>query len=340
VATLTTRDLSVDSLAEKAYLNLDQRQDLEKSVENTQHMLHEARAGRVDGNIEQMEKQLHRESTMLHNGTPPQLDTLSKNRLLKKVKELEDEFTHSLPTYDQMQKPRPDHVDWHTAWERKHQRNVLAWKTGLLMLDPNNTEPNFRNIARLRGDTSMGVDPRKYWAGFDNIKFEEFEEATLKDLIENMDDAAYLTFLQLKMAQWAKPLILKKLDWSKEMYAAAEQRYQEAMEALQDETTPVAQTFQPGIPEIPEEEEDGEENPAEKWPTPLITALNMPISRFLREAKISAPLFYKARKTQEWPPAMKKAIETTLQRLQSAQQAVAEPESVSEPATTIDIEPS
>src|SRR5258706_3241076 len=152
MATLTENDLSVDSLAKKTYLNFDQRQELQRSVEATTVMLNETRAGRVDGDVEALEKQVQREQHMLKGGTPPELDTLSKNRLFKKVKGLEDKFTEALPTYKPMQVASPNHVDWHTAWERTHQKDVLAWKTGLLMLDPNNTEPNFRNIARLRGN--------------------------------------------------------------------------------------------------------------------------------------------------------------------------------------------
>src|SRR5712691_7388145 len=102
---LTDRDLSVGELAKKSYLNFDQRQELEKSIEATDTMLNETRAGRVEGDVEAMEKQLSREKHMLDSGSVPTLDTQDKNKVFGKVKELEAKFTHALPTYEQMQIP-------------------------------------------------------------------------------------------------------------------------------------------------------------------------------------------------------------------------------------------
>ncbi len=221
--TLTAKELSVDTLASKSYLTVDQRKSLEESIASAEAMLRdpETRAAGVAPDVEMLEHQLARERQMLTVGTPPKLDTLSKNRVFQRVQALEEDFAASLPTYEQMQRARPDDIDWHTAWERFNQEKVRAWQQGLLMLDPDNTEPNFRSIARLRGNTAQRTDPRKYWQGFDAIAFGKHIE---EELIETLDDLAYARFLELKMRQWSKLTICKELEWSAALYDAAEER--------------------------------------------------------------------------------------------------------------------
>ncbi len=330
MTTLSANDLSVASLAKKTYLNFDQRQELERSIDATNTMLEETRAGRVDGDAEALEKQLRNERTMLGSGSPPELDTVSKNRLYHKVKDLEARFTEALPTYEQMQVASPSNVDWHTAWERQHQQDVLAWKTGLMMLDPNNTEPNFRNVARLRGNKGPGTDPRKYWQGFEAIKFEAVEQSIIDDLMATLDDAAYMQFLQYKAAGWAQKSILKQLDWSKELYAAAQARFEKSMPKVQDEPEFVE----------PEEVDEEIETQVEPWPVPMIKAAGLSINKFCQRNGIDGPQFHKQKKTGKFTPAMRKAIEKGLKTLEAKKSGVTEPVTqVTEPETTIDVEP-
>src|SRR6266851_1456342 len=340
MTTLTEHDLSVGELAKKAYFNVDQRKELELSIDTTQTMLNETRAGRVQGEVEAMEKHLLRERQMLATGTPPQLDTQTKNKVFRKVQELETKFTHALPTYEQMQIPSPNHIDWHVAWERQHQQDVLAWKTGLLMLDPDNSEPNFRNIARLRGNKIAGTDPRKYWQGFEAIKFAQTEQQILEDMIATMDDAAYMSFLQLKSANWSKKNILRKLDWSEPMYEAAESRYEQAIRKLsEDEDSPTPRAAI--LPELDVEEVEETEvvEEVEKgWPIPLIKSYGLSVNKFVGLAKINPGRFYNPTKTQKWPVDVKKKIEKTLQSLQKHQEET-EPVAVTEPVIDIVAEP-
>ncbi len=339
MTTLSANDLSVASLAKKTYLNFDQRQELERSIDATNTMLEETRAGRVDGDAEALEKQLRNERTMLGSGSPPELDTVSKNRLYHKVKELETKFTEALPTYEQMQVASPSHVDWHTAWERNHQQDVLAWKTGLMMLDPNNTEPNFRNVARLRGNTRQGTDPRKYWQGFEAIKFEAVEQQIIDDLMATLDDAAYMQFLQYKAAGWAQKSILKQLDWSKELYAAAQARFEKSMpqiahpsqEDSEAEGNLTAFTAEP-------EEVETQEDP---WPVPMIKAAGLSINKFCQRNGLEGTQFHKMKKSGKWSAAYKKAIEKGLKTLQEKKSGVTEPvtSQVTEPETTNGTEP-
>lgn len=342
--TLTAKDLSIESLAKKTYLNLDQRQELTRSIEATSTMLEETRMGRVDGDAEALEKQGHRERQMLLNGAPPELDTVSKNRLYRIVKDLEDKFTGGLPTYEQMQIPSPNHIDWHIAWERQHKKDVLAWKTGLMMLSPDNTEPNFRNIARLRQNKAAGTDPRKYWQGFEAIKFEEHEQEIIDDLIATMDDGAYTLFLQLKAAGWAKVNILKHLGWSKELYAAAEFRFEQAISQLKGGDLPSQPISEP-ISE-PEELEELEEvvKPEKGWPIPLIVATGSSVNKFVLQSGVcdkNTSRFYNTCKTGKWKPKDKKIIEVHLAKLNAKHQAVAEPltDDVIEPEYTNVTEP-
>jgi len=340
MATLTEHDLSVGELAKKAYLNVDQRHELEQSIVATETMLNETRAGRVEGDVEAMEKHLSRERQMLHTGMPPQLDTQTKNKVFRKVQELEAKFTHALPTYEQMQIPSPNHIDWHVAWERQHQQDVLAWKTGLLMLDPDNSEPNFRNIARLRGNKVAGTDPRKYWQGFEAIKFAQTEQQILEDMIATMDDTAYMSFLQLKSANWSKKNILRKLDWSEPMYQAAESRYEQALLGLsEDEDSPTPRAAILQEPDVEEAEETEVVEEVEiAWPLPLIKACGISVNKFLGLAKITGTRFYQYKKTGNWPSDVRKKIEKTLQSLQNRQEKT-EPVAVTEPVIDIVAEP-
>lgn len=330
MTTLSNQDLSVESLAKKSFLNFDQRQELERSIEGTQEMLTAVRSGFVTGNVEAMEKQLAREREMLSAGSPPNLDTVSKNRLFRKVKELEEKFTEALPTYEQMQVASPSHVDWHTAWERQHQRDVLAWKTGLMMLDPNNTEPNFRNVARLRGNTRQGTDPRKYWQGFEAIKFDAVEQAIVDDLLATMDDKAYMQFLQLKAAGWAKANILRQLEWSKELYAAAEAKFEQSVPKLAAELEVV-------VPDEVDEEVEVSEDP---WPVNILKEAGISIAKFCQRNSINTQMFHKQKKEGKFSASMKKAIDKGLKQLETKKSGVSEPvtSQVTEPETTIDVE--
>ncbi len=159
-------------------------------------------------------------------------------------------------------------------------------------------------------------------------------------MIATMDADAYMLFLQLKAAGWAKVSIIKQLEWSKELYAAAETRFQQATAKF------AAPTAEPVF--VPEEEEEIEEvdAPAEKpWPIPLIVATGISVNKFVLQSGVcdkQTSRFYNTTKTQNWKPKDKKIIESYLTKLFNAKsQAVTEPltDDVIEPEYTNVVEP-
>lgn len=224
-------ELTVDSLAKKTYLRIDQRRDLEQGIRAAKERLEQPMLLELTGGDPDMvRKQLARENAMLDEGTPPQLSSTQTARICRLEQHLRDQIMHAMPTFTMMERARPTDIDHHVAWEREHKRRVLAWKTCLLMLDPHNTEPNFLSIARLRSDTVKG-DPRRYTQNFDQIKWEEVIE---DDLIRDLDDGAYQTFLEYKLLGWSKPSIYKAMAWTPAIYEAAMERLRRSHHAGQE----------------------------------------------------------------------------------------------------------
>lgn len=262
----TPQELSVPELASKNYLRAEQRNQLEDSIRRTESMLANAERS-VDvapEDLESLAKQLGREKEMLEAGTPPEYDLNSKRKIYQIKNDLEARFTHVIPTFTQMERARPDDQDFHIAWERTHQQDVLAWKTCLLILDPHNTEPNFLSVSRLRSDTVKG-DPRAFRLGFDNMDWNQEVEA---DLSATLDDASFYQFLALKSADWAEATICKQLGWSKDLYAVAMRRWRESLPVLPLEANGThVETI-----EVPDEFVTGSEEEA----TPALAAASEP----------------------------------------------------------------
>lgn len=213
-------DLTVQELASKTFLKPDQRRELEQSIEHMEFMLtdRETRESGVAPDTEMLEINIRRDKRTLELGTPPDYAVTTKNKLNALRKKIEEDITHAMPSRDMMEDPTPGNIDHHIWWERINKKRILAWKSVCRILDPHNTEPNFTSIARLRTNTPPKVDSRRYWHGFENVRWEEQIE---ENLILDLDDEAYQSFLELKLLDWSKMTICKQLSWSSAMYDAA-----------------------------------------------------------------------------------------------------------------------
>jgi hypothetical protein len=338
------RELTVPELAKKAYLRANQRKELEQSTTDLRERLaNPALIELSGGDPETLEQQYQREMDMLEQGTPPRYDTQSMNRLARLRKHLEEKFTHSLPTFSQMERAIPSNIDFHTAWEKQHQQDVLAWKTCLQILDPDESDgsPNFLSIARLRSDTVKG-DPRKYVQNFDFIKWEE----TLEDeLSRDLDDAAYYRFLELKIADWTKPSILKELEWTSKMYEFAMERLRgaAATPTLQDGAAVDTLSQEEGTTATEEDAQfEVEEELDEQWPKAAIKRLGMTIRAFTDRLGLVQPRFYQYARDNSWPETWRQKVEETLLQLQHEQfekLRATEPGHAPEPGARIRVEP-
>jgi len=253
------------------------------------------------------------------------------NKIRRLEQHLREKFTHSLPTISQMERPLPGNIDFHIAWERQHQQDVLAWKTCLLILDPDNDEPNFRSIARLRSDTVKG-DPRRYSIGFDNTRWEEVVE---EDLARDLDDASYYQFLELKLADWAKANICRKLDWTPKMYEFAMERLRNSKNLAPTEPAEPVATNEDET--LEDEYEDATSQAKPGWPKDEVRALGLTINAFCREIGIAPPQLYNFAKEDTWPDHWRTKINAALDRLKQAR--APEPAMDAEPDEAFTTEP-
>ncbi len=224
------KDISVATLAKKSYLVPSQRRQIQESVDHLNFMMKDPETREVAmPNTDRLASNLNKDLRMLEEGTPPNYDALTKNKLNTLRRKLETDIQHGMPTADMMERPTPNNIDLHIWWERENVERIAAWKAVCRSLDPNNDEPNFTNIARLRPSTPPIGNPRKYWQGFDAITWEKDIEEHLDITI---DDDTYRTFLELKLLEWAPANIKRELGLTDAMYEAAMERLRTNKEVL------------------------------------------------------------------------------------------------------------
>jgi hypothetical protein len=219
---------SVAELAKKTYLRPGQRREIQQSIDSAEHALRnqeQLRSLGVGIDADMVAKMLARDKETLARGTPSGYEGSTKNQMFRLMKHLERSITYDMPTQEDMERPTPANIDKHMAWEEGHKPEVLAWRTIRRVLDPDNDRANFTSIETLRTNTPPKGDPRRYWRNFDHIQWEEEIE---EDLVENIDDREYLRFLEMRVLNWAKPNVLRELQWSEGQYAAALERFRRA----------------------------------------------------------------------------------------------------------------
>jgi hypothetical protein len=235
---------------------------IEESVEHLNFMMRDPETREVAvPNTDRLMANLRKDEQMLAEGTPPEYDSITKNKLNRLRLKLEEEIQRGMPTADMMERPIPNNIDLHVWWERENVQRVAAWKAICRTLDPHNAEPNFTNIARLRPSTPPVGNPRKYWQNFDAVSWAEGIEETL---LHELDDDAYHTFLELKILDWTKASICKELALTPAMYEAAMERLRTSRMAKR--TLEVASEFEEAEEEVPDTEETPKEDPSRKFP--------------------------------------------------------------------------
>lgn len=217
---------TIQSLARQVYFSPMQRSKVRHSIDHLEHTIrsaHSLGAAAVAPNIEMLEANLERDKQMLANGTPPEYDGRTRNKLFALRKELIETITNDedFLTHDEMERPTPTNQSRLMRFERRQKKRVLAIKSINRILDPTNDDIDFCSVFQWRDDTRPQGNPRNYWHGFDGV---EWETALDKELAENLDDGVYYQFLELKSADWAAANIMRKLGISDRVYAACMQR--------------------------------------------------------------------------------------------------------------------
>ena len=221
----TDAELSIENFGKKSFLRPQQRSELEFSIRNT-----EERLTRPDimemagGDPATLEKQLVREKHMLEEGTPPDYDGSSLNKIAQKVKKCDSILTNGMPTHTMMERGRPSdvmHFDAHMNARHSDvqdgsfttKRADLARKNYLIALEaksPTALDINFLSHGILRTDTVRG-NPEIFRKNYDLTAWREAVEA---ELASQIDEDTYLLFCGLKSLEWSDVNIRRKLDWS------------------------------------------------------------------------------------------------------------------------------
>lgn len=337
------RELTIPELAKRAYLTVAQRKELEKSTSETRALLNDPVQRALSEDPEALEKQLQRETEMLELGSPPEYDTQTKNKLLRLLKHIDEEAKSTMLTNSEMERGRPSDQDRYWAWHYgpfSGDQKMLARRNILLILDRDNDEPNFLSITRLRErvDESHRVNAPLYRQNYDEIAWEDHLE---EDLIRDMDDREWQTFLELKILEWSKPSICKELSWSARQYEAAlkrlrDSRYLAAQEREREESL----AFEKELEQIEavrgpawmDTDEDAE--PAKPWPLNELEELGITQTLACSAIGASKPSFIKWAKSGKWP----RIQEVRLRKFLRKERALRFPES--EPASDlVDAEP-
>ena len=333
--TATAEELTVDSLAEKRYLRVGQRQELEQSTQDIRAALQNPdREALIDPGT--LHKQLRDFDKMLASGTPPEYDGSSKNKVNRIRVHLEEQLQNGMLTFTEMERGRPDDVDKYHAYHKVNTKLSLAWKNCCIILDRNNGEYNFLSISRLRTDTVRG-DPRAFKKNWDNIAWNKIIE---EDLERDLGDEAYLEFLELKVVEWAKPNICKKLQWTPEMYEAAMQRLRDSKgsnghQAIEDPITEniiKQQVSRPGQPPKSTSSIGGFKE--------RLDAIDKDVDEFCHDLSISRKTFF-IYERKGWSKVKKQEAEGLIEGYTFTPQQTVEPtdpEGV-EPADLINAEP-
>ena len=289
---------TIAELAKRSLLRPLQRQRIAQSIKTSrdlldqQHMLQNVYGVGID--VPQVQRNLEADERTLELGTAPDYSMSVKNRLNKMRVALEQSMTHDMLTEDQMERPTAANVDSTIAWQDAHKQHVLAWKTICRILDPNNDNPNFTNIERLRTNTPPKGDPRRYWQGFDAVSW---GEDVTEELLGAIDDSDYTRFLEMKVLEWTKFSICRELAWSDAEYKAAVERFRRSGHPTDADAERLLQEEGLAHLQVPMETEPGHDPmppkrkrkllDSEVWPIPQVRQREMTIAQFSKLSGIA-----------------------------------------------------
>ena len=230
--------LAPETLSRQTYLAPQKRQHIKENIQSLEWALRgRSMFGGMDmprdiafpdhnpPEPEIIRESLEKEQQLLTASTPPEVSSLDKNKLYRRLKDLDALITHDMPTYDMMEQPTMNNVEHHMAWERIHKKHILERRSILRILDTDNDSPFFVSVEQLRTSTAPKGNPRQFFQKFDYIEFQEAQEETLNIV----DDVSYTKFLELKLRGWVEMTICKEMGWPREVYNAAMGRWRKSL---------------------------------------------------------------------------------------------------------------
>lgn len=130
----------------------DQKRELEETLKEP--VQYDAQRHVDRSNITQKITNIDRQ---IVTGTPQKMESVEKDRNWARIKELERDISHGMPTDSEMKgrmlkgggrEPYPGMVGRHIAWTKENKDRVSEYKQIMRKLDPNN--PNAGNVELLR----------------------------------------------------------------------------------------------------------------------------------------------------------------------------------------------
>lgn len=241
-------DLRVETLAKEQYLKPAQRAELQENIArdeaylrghgpNGQPLAHVPGIPLPDADM--VRENLARDRAMLDAGTPPKLSPLQIRQHMNWLDTAEAQIKHGMPTIDQMWRPLAPNIDIAIAHGGVNKPWILARKTVLSRLDPDNDEPNFRSVELMRTNDPPSVDLRQYWRNYELIKFKTNAVTEVREL--PLDDETFGRFCQFKAADWSPKLIRRELALSETQYEQAMTRLQTMKPRMPEDDDPEAQ---------------------------------------------------------------------------------------------------
>ena len=230
--------LTPDNLSKQTYLAPQKRQHIKENIQSLEWAL---RGRSMFGGMDMprdiafpdhnppepwiIQDSLDKEQALLSASTPPEASPLDKNKLYRRLKDLDELITHDMPTYEMMEQPTMTNVEHHMAWEKIHKPHILERRSILRILDTDNDSPFFTSVEQLRTATPPKGNPRRFFQSFDYIQFQDAKEEELSVI----DDGSYTKFLELKLRNWTEMTICKEMGWPRELYNAAMSRWRKAL---------------------------------------------------------------------------------------------------------------
>ncbi len=128
------------------WLRSHQIETMKDEVKLLQRML-------VDPNIQDkplVGRQLRSTEDVLENHTPPPLSGQDRDSLVRKERELREQWMEGVPSHEEMRRSPPGAIEKHRRWERLHKQEVLDWKQVKILLAQGEDDRECGNVEMYR----------------------------------------------------------------------------------------------------------------------------------------------------------------------------------------------
>lgn len=167
-------------IPEKQLLRYHQREELKQELDTINEAINPSNPWKLQSqaDITDVKSRYRRLTKQLNDQTPVELSGAQKDALRKELTALEEKILPGMPTKEEMRKNPAGMVGRHMRWEKANKKDILKWKNGMQMLEPDNSDPDVSNFERLRpegafdrlrtdaqiqGHMSYGHIPQENW---------------------------------------------------------------------------------------------------------------------------------------------------------------------------------